>query len=294
MLARYFLKNRIFPTINSLSFSLCRKEKFLPLKSFLSPLQPSLKRNYALFTNSKEITIKDLLRREAYLAVRKKLEEDQREKISLDEYLNLCTKIGLTQEEAKHLAESLTDSGIIFFLPSAENPLIARTILLNPKKLSALIQAPFEGKPLFSGVESIQSFQNLKAEYDNLLKQKINLDHRALIYSNFWILTTGFYMIFQACLLAQLTWFTFSWDIMEPITYFITFGTGIVGWMYFTLTKTEWTYQNLRDKIADRRRAKLYKRSNYDLKRFEKLKPLFQNFEPENSDGISPPVPKKN
>ena len=31
-------------------------------------------------------------------------------------------------------------------------------------------------------------------------------------------------MCLQAGVLARLTWFEYSWDIMEPVTYFITYG----------------------------------------------------------------------
>lgn len=34
---------------------------------------------------------------------------------------------------------------------------------------------------------------------------------------------------FQAGLVARLTWWELSWDIMEPVTYMLTFTTGIGG-----------------------------------------------------------------
>jgi hypothetical protein len=37
--------------------------------------------------------------------------------------------------------------------------------------------------------------------------------------------------------LARLTWWEYSWDIMEPVTYFITYGTTIAMYAYFVLTK---------------------------------------------------------
>ena len=37
--------------------------------------------------------------------------------------------------------------------------------------------------------------------------------------------------------LARLTWWEYSWDIMEPITYFVTYGTSIAAFAYYVLTK---------------------------------------------------------
>ena len=41
----------------------------------------------------------------------------------------------------------------------------------------------------------------------------------------------------QFGVLARLTWWEYSWDIMEPVTYFITYGTSIAMFSYYVLTK---------------------------------------------------------
>lgn len=41
----------------------------------------------------------------------------------------------------------------------------------------------------------------------------------------------------QFGVLARLTWWEYSWDIMEPITYFVTYGTSIAAFAYYVLTK---------------------------------------------------------
>lgn len=41
----------------------------------------------------------------------------------------------------------------------------------------------------------------------------------------------------QFGVLARLTWWEYSWDIMEPVTYFITYGTTLAMYAYFVLTR---------------------------------------------------------
>ncbi|CAB0000145.1 unnamed protein product, partial [Nesidiocoris tenuis] len=44
-------------------------------------------------------------------------------------------------------------------------------------------------------------------------------------------------MSVQFGILARLTWWEYSWDIMEPVTYFVTYGTAMATYAYFVLTK---------------------------------------------------------
>ena len=44
-------------------------------------------------------------------------------------------------------------------------------------------------------------------------------------------------MSLQFGILARLTWWEYSWDIMEPVTYFVTYGTSMAMFAYFVLTK---------------------------------------------------------
>ena len=41
----------------------------------------------------------------------------------------------------------------------------------------------------------------------------------------------------QFGLLARLTWWEYSWDIMEPVTYFVGYGSAILMFGYYILTR---------------------------------------------------------
>ncbi|KAG8227644.1 hypothetical protein J437_LFUL008721 [Ladona fulva] len=52
----------------------------------------------------------------------------------------------------------------------------------------------------------------------------------------------------QFGILARLTWWEYSWDIMEPVTYFVTYGTAMAAYAYFVLTKQEYLLPDVKDR----------------------------------------------
>ncbi|XP_058801653.1 calcium uniporter protein, mitochondrial [Phymastichus coffea] len=48
------------------------------------------------------------------------------------------------------------------------------------------------------------------------------------------------FMSIQFGCLARLTWWEYSWDIMEPVTYFVTYATAMGCYIYFLMTRQEY------------------------------------------------------
>lgn len=55
-------------------------------------------------------------------------------------------------------------------------------------------------------------------------------------------------MSVQFGVLARLTWWEYSWDIMEPVTYFVTYGTAMAAYAYYVLTKQEYILPDVKDR----------------------------------------------
>ena len=51
------------------------------------------------------------------------------------------------------------------------------------------------------------------------------------------------FMALQFGFLARLTWWEYSWDIMEPVTYFVTYATSMLCYGYFVLTREVWLFR---------------------------------------------------
>lgn len=83
----------------------------------------------------------------------------------------------------------------------------------------------------------LAKLDDIKFELEPLEKAKQELDAKAEQRANIFVWGGLAYMAFQFGFLARLTWWEYSWDIMEPVTYFVGYGTAIVFYAYFVITR---------------------------------------------------------
>ena len=83
----------------------------------------------------------------------------------------------------------------------------------------------------------LQQLEEVTLELQPLEKIKTELDQRASQRANLCVWGGLGFMALQFGLLARLTWWEYSWDIMEPVTYFVGTGTAMVAYAYFVLTR---------------------------------------------------------
>ncbi|XP_075932987.1 calcium uniporter protein, mitochondrial isoform X3 [Anarhichas minor] len=120
--------------------------------------------------------------------------------------------------------------------------------------------------------ELIGRLEDLNSELRPLEKVKEELNKKAERRTT-WVLWGGMaYMATQFGILARLTWWEYSWDIMEPVTYFITYGTAMGMYAYFVLTRQEYVYPDARDRQYLLFFHKGVKRTRFDIEKYNKLK----------------------
>ncbi|XP_019956799.2 calcium uniporter regulatory subunit MCUb, mitochondrial-like [Paralichthys olivaceus] len=96
--------------------------------------------------------------------------------------------------------------------------------------------------------ELLEKLDNLKQELSPLEKMKAQLSQTAEFHSS-KVLWTGMALLsVQGGALAWLTWWVYSWDVMEPVTYFITYATSIGAFAYYVMTKQDYVYPEAKDR----------------------------------------------
>ncbi|XP_065215170.1 calcium uniporter protein, mitochondrial isoform X2 [Planococcus citri] len=119
---------------------------------------------------------------------------------------------------------------------------------------------------LMTKLEKIQSSLQPLEEQRALLEKKAG--NRTSVLT--WV---GLSMMgVQFGVLARLTWWEYSWDIMEPVTYFVTYGTAMATYAYFALTKQDYILPEIRDR---QHLLTLHKKANklgFDLHQYNSLR----------------------
>ena len=80
------------------------------------------------------------------------------------------------------------------------------------------------------------------------------------------------YLCAQLVIVARLTFYELSWDILEPITYCLGFLSVLLGMGYFLKYDVDYTYESLLESLQTRRAAKVFKRKAFPIEWFEEAK----------------------
>jgi len=125
----------------------------------------------------------------------------------------------------------------------------------------------------------VNQLEELKKELEPLEEQRAEIvSHAEQRTSTITWLGLGL-MSIQFGILARLTWWEYSWDIMEPVTYFVTYGTAIAGYAYFVMTRQEFLYPDAKDRQRLLTFHKKARKHRWDVERYNTLTQSINNVE---------------
>lgn len=79
-------------------------------------------------------------------------------------------------------------------------------------------------------------------------------------------------MSLQVGILAELTWDVYSWDIVEPISYFVAYGTAMIFYAFHLMTRTDFEYIEWTDRLFLRKFYREARRQSFDISLYNRLK----------------------
>lgn len=118
----------------------------------------------------------------------------------------------------------------------------------------------------------LEEIDRLKGQLQPLEQMKARIEARSAAKTN-GLLWAGLALLsVQGGALAWLTWWVYSWDIMEPVTYFITFANSMVFFAYFLVTRQDYTYSAIKSRHFLHFFHKKSKQQHFDVVQYNRLK----------------------
>ncbi|XP_073057381.1 calcium uniporter protein 5, mitochondrial-like [Primulina eburnea] len=201
---------------------------------------------------------KRLMRLVNVKSLKEKLGMENKEVITYRELLRACESLGVAKsaDEAAAFARVLDEAGIVL--------LFRDKVYLHPDKVVDLVRraVPLDLLPGDDPCkDELKKLQEKKEEIDVLAHKQVRR-----------ILWTGLGLaVAQVGFFFRLTFWEFSWDVMEPIAFFTTTTGIIIGYAYFLVTSRDPSYQDLLKRLFLSRQRKLIKKYNFDIQRFLEL-----------------------
>ncbi|XP_069545467.1 calcium uniporter protein, mitochondrial-like [Brachyistius frenatus] len=118
----------------------------------------------------------------------------------------------------------------------------------------------------------LEKLDNLNQELSPLEKMKAQLSRTAGFHASRAVWTGMALLSVQGGALAWLTWWVYSWDVMEPVTYFITYATSMGAFAYYVLTKQDYVYPDAKDRQFLRYFHKGASKNKFNVKKYNELK----------------------
>lgn len=194
---------------------------------------------------------------------------DPRTKLPHDEYLALCAENKLDAEGAKSLAEALHTTGIAWCFNQyfeEKKPFIIKTnevcrAFLRSLDLEGTIRTEFVN-------ERKEMLKRYLLEIKPLEEQHEEIELKSRRYlRNFWRTLFG-YVSVHCVVVPYFTFWKYSWDIMEPVTYMFNLWGFFMGTWFYLQSSAEFTNEGISNAILRMRKEKLYKKHNFDIGRY--------------------------
>ncbi|KAF7809753.1 calcium uniporter protein 2, mitochondrial-like [Senna tora] len=191
--------------------------------------------------------------------VKSRLREIRESCISYSELVRICAEHCSDQDQAKRMAEMLDDSAAVIVLGDI--------VFLRPEQVVKAIQnlLPLPGGKTYDT-------EAVRKELEELEKQKAAIDNKAvaLVRRELWG-GLGFFVL-QTAAFMRLTFWELSWDVMEPICFFVTSMYFIAGYTFFLRTSIEPSFEGFYLSRFNTKQKRLMKGRKFDIQRYNELR----------------------
>ncbi|XP_010530281.1 PREDICTED: calcium uniporter protein 4, mitochondrial [Tarenaya hassleriana] len=203
---------------------------------------------------------KKLLRMYQVEKMKARLREIPKSSVTYWEFVQICSQGCGSDEQGLELAKSLDDSGNVIVLGDL--------VFLRPEQMAKSMEALINQTstlPNDPRKEELIQLEKTKNMIDSKARGRVQME----LYCGLGLLaaqTVGF---------MRLTFWELSWDVMEPICFFVASIHFLLGYVFFLRTSTEPSFEGFFRRRFGVKQKKLMEIHGFDLNRYNELKTLF-------------------
>ncbi|KAK2987481.1 hypothetical protein RJ640_012140 [Escallonia rubra] len=207
-----------------------------------------------------ELTVEDarkVLRASQLEALKSKLREITKGYVTYAEFVQICMEACSNEHQGLGFAKILDESGSVIVL--------GNVVFLRPdqvvKAIHGLMPAP-----------RMDPNDPRRKELEGMEQQKLVIDKKAetLVRRELW---AGLgYLVLQTAAFMRLTFWELTWDVMEPICFYVTSLYFMAGYAFFLRTSKEPSFEGLFESRFSSKQKRLMKAHNFDVERYNELR----------------------
>ncbi|CAH8278664.1 unnamed protein product [Arabidopsis lyrata] len=206
---------------------------------------------------------KKLLRIYQMEKVKARLREIPKSSVSYWEFVQICCESCGNDEQGSEMANSLDHSGCVVVLGDI--------VFLHPHQIAKSMEAMIKQTSILPNDPRKEELVLLETT-----KKCIDIEAQRIVKAELYC-GLGFLAVQTICFM-RLTFWELSWDVMEPICFFVTSIHFILGYLFFLRTSTEPSFEGLFRQRFKTKQKKLMERHGFDFLRYNELNSLFIPF----------------
>ncbi|KAE9606728.1 hypothetical protein Lal_00026392 [Lupinus albus] len=206
------------------------------------------------------VTVEDarkLLKAAQVELVKSKLREIQKTTISVSQFYRICSENCFDRYQAARIAKMLDESAAVIILGDV--------VFLRPEQIAKTIHGllPQRGTKVDESVTE---------EFKEMERKKSAIDNRAdtLVRCELWG-GLGF-LVVQTIGFMRLTFWELTWDVMEPICFYLTSMYFMAGYTFFLRTSKEPSFEGFYQARFSTKQKRLMKIHNFDIEKYNELR----------------------
>ncbi|ETV67929.1 hypothetical protein H257_15914 [Aphanomyces astaci] len=247
--------------------------KYASLRA-LAPVPLLLRLNTATLELEKEGTVDqdDALNESessAFGTVKRYIERDTRTSIPIDQFYHMCKNVGADDSTSKKWLAEFQRRNLVLHYDQSKDEALRNTVILRPNKgdSAAAFQSALD--PVLYNLKHVRLAKEAQIvqvtdEWRKLAITDTELKAVAKKTPNVKKWTGLAFIASFYTGMGYLVWDVYSWDVMEPISYFVGFTAVLGGSFYHTLTRSDAQYSNMWTRDYNKVLARLHAEKQFD------------------------------